>query len=155
MKKTKISVICQTSPMGALVVPMDMPLDEAINRFAGDPTLHGIFLVDAQGNFMGVVSNQDLLEWARLQFDLLSRDYMLPVGKVRRLLTAHTIGDLALPDSGKMAAHLDDSLESALLTMSEYGLEDIAVIDDAGRIINDLRLSEVLHYALQVGAAKP
>ena len=141
--------------MGALVLPSATPLDEAIRRFASDPSLHGVFLVDAKGLFCGVISNQDLLDWARLQFDLLSRDYMLPVGKVRRLLTAKTVGDLALPDSSKMATRLDDTLASALFVMSEYGLEDIAVIDEAGRIVNDLRLSEVLNYALQIGAGGP
>ena len=150
MKTTKIASVCQKSPMGALIVAEDLPLDEAIRRFASDATLHGIFLLDADDRFAGVISNRDLLDWARMQFDLLSRDFMLPVGKVRRLLNAKTVGDLALPDSVKMAASLEDSLASALFTMSEYGLEDLAILDAEGRIVNDLRLSEVLHFALQI-----
>lgn len=150
MKKTTIAVASSQSPMGALLLPADTPLGEAISRFAADPTLHGIFLIDQGGRLIGVINNQDLLDWARLQFDLLSRDFVLPVGKVRRLLTAETIGDLALPDSHKMAVAMHATIEEALLVMATYGLEDVAVLDDKGRVINDLRLSEVLKAALCV-----
>jgi hypothetical protein len=79
---------------------------------------------------------------------------MLPVGKVRRLLTAQTIGDLALPDSKLMAVHLEDTVEDALLKMANYELEDIAVLDDDDRVVNDLRLSEVLKIALRLASGE-
>lgn len=150
MKKTKIAVASSQSPMGALLLTADTPLAEAIGRFAANPTLHGIFVVDEETRLVGVINNQDLLDWARLQFDLLSRDFVLPVAKVRRLLTATTIGDLALPESDKMAVQEDDTVEAALLQMANFELEDIAVIDADGRIVNDLRLSEVLKLALRL-----
>lgn len=152
MKSAQIATICDASPMGALVIPRDTPLKNAIEQFAQDPTLHGIFVTDKAGRLGGVVNNHDLLDWARLQFDLLSRDFLLPVGKVRRLLTAKTIGDLAIPDSHKMAVTLTSTLSDALRLMARHELEDVAVVDETGRIINDLRLSEVLLAALRVSA---
>ena len=65
MKNTKIAAASQQSPMGALLLPADTPLAEAIGRFASDPTLHGIFLVDNAGRLAGVINNHDLLDWAR------------------------------------------------------------------------------------------
>ena len=149
MKTTRVADVCQQSTMGGLLLHKDLPAQEAIARFAADDTLHGIFLVDDDERLVGVISNQDLLDWARLQFDLLPSDFPLPVGKVRRLLSAERIGDLAVPDSRKMAVRLHDTLSEALQTMAEHDLEDIAVLDETGRVINDLRLSEVLTFALR------
>ncbi len=51
-----------------------------------------------------------------------------------------------------MAVRLDDTIEDALLIMARYALEDIAVLDQEGRVVNDLRLSEVLKVALRLSA---
>lgn len=155
MESTPIARVCQYSPMQALVVAPDQPLEEVIDELAHARSRYAIFLADADGRFVGVVSNSDLLDWARLQFDLLPGEFRLPVSKVRRLLAAEKIGDLAVPDSQQMAVRLDDTLGLALRKMSSYTLEDIAVLDSDGRIVNDLRLSEVLAFALHVrqGAA--
>ena len=150
-KSADISIIASTSPMGALLLPYTTPLQEAIWQFASDASLHGIFLVDDQQHLVGVINNTDLLDWARLQFDMYGKDYKLAVHKTRRLLMAKTIGDLALPDSNRMSVSLNDSVETALQKMSRYQLEDIAVVDATGKIVNDLRLSELLNYALKIG----
>jgi CBS-domain-containing membrane protein len=134
--------------MEGLVVHQKTPLIDAIRQFAADHTLHSIFIVDHLGRLTGVINNSDLLDWARLHFDLLPSDLPLPVGKVRRLLSAETVHDLALPDSHKMAVSMSDELGEALMKMAEFELEDIPVVDDQGVLVNDLRLSEVLAFAL-------
>ena len=97
-----------------------------------------------------MVNNVDLLDWARLQFDVMPGKAPLSVGKVRRLISATVIRDLAVPGSEHKSINVTDSLDNALATMADYDLEDIAVIDDDGRIVNDLRLSEVLSFALHI-----
>ena len=147
---TTIREIAEASPTAALLLPATMPLDEAIAQFAADHTAHNIFLVDEQNHLVGVINNRALLNWSRLQFDQSPREAHLPVGLVRQILNAQTIGDLAIPDSYQLAISMDDSLFEAFNKMSKNDLEVIAVIDEEGTIINDLRLSEVLKAALDV-----
>ncbi|MDJ0757026.1 MAG: CBS domain-containing protein [Ardenticatenaceae bacterium] len=153
IKQTNISTVCETSPMGAMVIHYDQPLREAIHSFAHEHAMHSIFLVDDQNIFVGVINNRDLLDWARLQFSVYPRDYKMSVHHVRRLLKAEKIGELARAESAKMSVRLTDSIEEALRVMAEFDLEDIAVLHEDGRIANDLRLSEVLHFAVQVESA--
>ena len=150
MRKTPVSKVSQTSTMKALVLPLETPIEEAIDRFASNEGQHGIFLTGKDGCLAGVVNNADLLDWARLQFELIPGDLPLPVGKVRRLLGAKNIGDLAVPDSKQMSVHLDETLAVALERMARFNLEDIAVVDAKNRVVNDLRLSEVVSFALHV-----
>ena len=150
LRKTVIATVCETSPMGALVVPAEQPLREAIASFSHEHSKHSIFLTDEASRFVGVINNRDLLDWARLQFNVYPSDYKMSVHHVRRLLLAESIGDLARPESKKMAVRLTDSIDEALRVMTHFNLEDIAVLDNDDRIANDLRLSEVLRYALDV-----
>ncbi|MEZ4719798.1 MAG: hypothetical protein R2851_27495 [Caldilineaceae bacterium] len=97
-----------------------------------------------------MVNNSDLLDWKRVQFNLSPGSLPLPVHRVRRLLKAQQISDLAAAESRQMSVKLTDTLAQALDTMSRYDLEDLAVTDEDGRVVNDLRLSEVLAFALKV-----
>lgn len=136
--------------MGAMIAHEKRPLRPTIDKFSHEHSKHSIFLVDENGRFVGVINNRDLLDWARLQFNVYPSDYKMSVHHVRRLLLAESIGDLARPESKKMSVRLSDSIEEALRVMTEFDLEDIAVLDEDGRVANDLRLSEVLRFALNL-----
>lgn len=157
MKNTPVAEVSAQSTMKALVLPERTPLTEAIDRFASNEGQHGIFLTGDDGRFSGVVNNEDLLDWARLQFDVMPGD-PLPVGKVRRLISATTISDLAGRNSVRMSVRVNETISDALVRMASFELEDIAVLDEEGRVVNDLRLSEVLSFALAIQrrqASKP
>ena len=150
MKNTPVAVVSKISTMKALKVSQQMPIVEAVERFSSNEGQHGIFLVDDRNRLTGVVNNSDLLDWARVQFNLSPGSLPLPVHRVRRLLKAQQISDLAAAESRQMSVKLTDTLAQALDTMSRYDLEDLAVTDEDGRVVNDLRLSEVLAFALKV-----
>ena len=157
MKNTPVAEVSAQSTMKALVLPERTPLTEAIDRFASNEGQHGIFLTGDDGRFSGVVNDEDLLDWARLQFDVMPGD-PLPVGKVRRLISATTISDLAGRNSARMSVRVNETISDALVRMASFELEDIAVLDEEGRVVNDLRLSEVLSFALAIQrrqASKP
>lgn len=154
MKNTPVAVVSKISTMKALVVPQQMPIVDAVEKFASNEGQHGVFLVDADNRLSGVVNNRDLLDWARVQFDLSPGSLPLPVHRVRRLLSARQISDLAMTESRRMHVKLTDTLAQALDTMARYDLEDIAVTDGDGHIVNDLRLSEVLAFAIHIHARK-
>ena len=63
---------------------------------------------------------------------------------VLRLMSAKHISGLAGCDSKRMSVTVTETLADALERMATFELEDIAVLDEDGRIVNDLRLSEVL-----------
>lgn len=148
-RDTKIEIVCQTSPFAAMLVDPQTPLLDAIRQFAEAPDKHSIVLVNEQQQIVGAVKNYDLLDWARLRFDSFGEEHKFSIGKMRRLLRAKTIGDLAQPNSDDMSVRLDEPLATALDKMSLYDLDAIAVVDDSGRVVNDLRLSELLAYALK------
>ena len=150
MKNAPVAQVSKLSTMKALVLPANTPILDAIHRFASNEGQHGIFLTQEDGRLTGVVNNADLMDWARLQFDVIPGGPPLPVGKVRRLITAQHICDLAARNSEQMSVKLTDTLADALATMGRYNLDDIAVVDEAGRVVNDLRLSEVLSFALRL-----
>ncbi len=150
MKSTPIHIVCEESPMQALIIRGSVPLEEVIDQFAHAHGRYSIFLTDAEGRLAGVVNNKDLMDWARLRFDLGIGEHRIAVGRVRRLLSARTINDLALPDSHRMSVQLDQTVAEAMRKMAAYDLDNIAVVDDLGRVVNDLRLSEVLSFALRL-----
>ena len=150
MKLTKAAQVCQTSQMLAIIIHQDTLLETAIQQFASNPHVRGIFIVDDADKLVGVVNNHDILPWARMQLDMSPFGSTMPVGKMRRLLLAERILDLAQAGSHLAAVPMDASLADVLDVMFRHNLVDIPVIDENGRIVNDLRLSEVLAYTLNL-----
>lgn len=152
MQSITVAKVCETSKMQALVVPHTMPLAEAIWHFAQNHDLRGIFLTDDDERLVGVVNKQDLLDWVRVELALPPQTQSPSLAQVRRVVMAESVGDLAQPDSAETAVALHDSLADALNIMTRYNMADIPVVDAHGRIVNDLRLSEVLAFVLGSGA---
>ena len=75
LRATPVSEVYRLHGTSSAVIPEDTPLESVIARFAGEPGLRGMFLVDSMQRFTGVVTRIDLLKWARLK---------LFGGKVRR-----------------------------------------------------------------------
>ena len=59
--------------------------------------------------------------------------------------------DLAHGEWSSLGVKEADTLQTALNQMVEYQEDVIPVLDDEGRILGDLRISEVLFKALGVG----
>jgi CBS domain-containing protein len=150
MKTIHVSQLAKQVPMHALVMHQDTPLDELIKNFIADHSFRGVFLVDDEKRLVGVVNRHDMLNWARFQFNLQGRNEPLRLGQLRRLVSATRARDLAAPGSAESAVRSEDTLADALDKMARHDLVDIPVVDETGHIVDDLRLSEVLAFALQV-----
>ena len=146
MKTVLIADVSATSDMQALVVEGDMPLADAVRKFATNHDLRGIFLTGEDGLLTGVINKIDLLNWVSIQLDQLPAGEPLGKGQMRRLLNAKRVADLAAVGSEQAAVRLDETVADALQKMTYHGLADIPVIDANGLIVNDLRLSEILAY---------
>ena len=148
MKTVLIADVCETSDMQALVVEGDMLLADAVRQFATNHDLRGIFLRGEDGHLTGVINKIDLLNWVSMQLDQLPAGEPLGKGQMRRLLSAKRVADLAAAGSEEAAVRMDETVADALRKMTYHGLADIPVVDGNGRIVNDLRLSEILAYML-------
>lgn len=148
MQSVPVAEVSKRSKMQAVIVDRDAPLAEAVHQFAANHILRGIFLVDEEGQLSGVINMQDLLHWvSMLLHKPISREPM-SVGRMRRLVGARRMADLAAPGSENAALRLDDTLADALEKMIYFNLSDMPVVDENNQIINDLRLSEILDFVL-------
>jgi CBS-domain-containing membrane protein len=127
-----------------------MALIDAVKEFATNHDLRGIFITDENKRLTGVINKQDLLHWVGLQLNQTPAGKPIPVGQMRRLLNAQSVDDLAAPGSENSALYLNDTLADALQKMTANELADIPVIDENGQIINDLRLSEILLFMVNM-----
>jgi CBS domain-containing protein len=148
MQSVMIADVCETSEMQALVVEGDMPLADAVRQFATDHDLRGIFLTGKDGRLTGVLNKVDLLNWVSMQMDQLPAGEPLNKGQMRRMLSARRVADLVATGSEDAAVRLDETVNDALRKMTYHKLADIPVVDADNRIVNDLRLSEILAYML-------
>ena len=146
MQTILVAEVCEQSEMQALVVNHEMAVVDAVKEFATNHNLRGIFLTDDEERLVGVINKQDLLRWVGLQLNQQPTSEPMPIGQMRRLVNVQKISDLAAPGSENTALYLKDTLADALQKMTSYNLADVPVVDDHGRIINDLRLSEILLY---------
>lgn len=153
MKTIRVAEVCRHTPLQSLVAHSDTRLSRVVHEFAARHDLHGIFLVDDEERLVGIVNSQDLLQWARLHLDLPLPASSVTLGQVRRLVLAHDARDLARMGSREAAAYEEDTLDVALTRMAQHNLTAIPVLDEQGRVVNDLRLSEILAVALAEAGA--
>ncbi len=146
MQTIYVAEVCEQSQMQALVVDGKLALVDVVREFATNHDLRGIFITDKNNRIAGVINKQDLLHWVGLQLNQGPPGQPMPVGQMRRMLNAQSVADLAAPGSQNAAVSLNDTLADALQILISNNLSDIPVVDENGRIINDLRLSEILLF---------
>jgi CBS domain-containing protein len=154
LKRLTVRDACSFDPNPSLIVGPDEDFAEIIQRFATLPELRGIFVVDNEKHLLGVITRTDLLDWARVKIGDPVEMLSTPVEDAIRLISlmrASTVGQFMRPDSHCSAVKLDDSLAYALRLMIKMNLIVLPVVDEANRVVEDLKLSELLALAIQEG----
>ena len=153
LKKLTVRDACDFDPHPSLIVEPDEDFAKIIQRFASLPELRGIFVADSEKRLLGVITRRDLLAWARVKIgppeEILSSPKVEKAIRLINLMQASTVGQFMRPNSHRAAVKPDDSLACALKLMTELDLIVLPVIDEAGRIVEDLKLSELLARAIQ------
>lgn len=130
----------------SLIVLPTEDFSVVVDRFARSPEARGIFVVDDERRLLGVITRSDLLYWARVKVGAV-RVTRATKGDAFRLITlmhASTAGDVMHPDSHKAAVKATDSLAKALQLMIDLDLVVVPVVDEQNRIVEDLKLDEIL-----------
>ena len=124
---------------------------QVIHKFVHHAELQGVFVVEDDNRFAGVITRTDLLDWARAKLGAFFLKPLANTDKTIRLvnlINASTAGDVLRPDTKKAAVIANDTLAHALQMMIEADLIVLPVIDESQHIIGSLTLSEVLNLAL-------
>ncbi|MFH1485493.1 MAG: CBS domain-containing protein [Chloroflexota bacterium] len=161
MQTIRVEEVYKLHGIASIAIPLDSTLEEVINRFADDPRLRGIFLVDSRGRFAGEVALIHLMKWVHLRLygasGVVQHHGSSGVGRaisaweVSRLVSATKARDVARGDWRDLGVKESDTLQAALNKMVEHETNILPVLDDQGRILGDLKLSEVLLKVIEVG----
>jgi len=149
MEIIRVADVYQLHDMAAATVPEDMPLTTVISRFALDPNLRAIFLINSNEIFTHMLSRLDVLIWAHLQLFGGNGIREITVSDFVRIRGAKNVKSLARRDEHSFSIKANDTLRTALNRMIEYKEDIIPVLDENGKVIGDLRLSEVLSKTLE------
>jgi len=151
METIQVKEIHQLYGRASMSVPEDSALDYVIALFGHERHLQGIFRVDSNGKFVGMVSRFDLLRWAQFKLYGGEKIKKIPANELLGLAKDTKAKDLEKDGSGSFSLKEDDTLQTALDLMISYEEDIIPVLNSEGKIIGDLSLSELLSKALEVG----
>jgi CBS-domain-containing membrane protein len=151
MKPILVEEIYHLSEPAAISVPESTSLQEVVIRLAQEPELRAIFLVDSHQRFAGTIRRADLLKW--LYFQLFGKLGVEKgsTGEIIHLAFATRAKDLARGDWRYFGVKVSDTIQDALERMIAYGDAIIPVLDNEGKVLGDLRVTEILIKALEFG----
>ncbi len=150
MKPLYVKDVHEAAGTVALLVHESNSLEEVLWRFSQEAALRGIFVTDDSGHLAGVITRRDLLHWTRLRLGTalegpLTQDDIL---RLAHLVRADTARDAIHPGDEEVSVRPDDPLDQALQIMLDSDIIALPVVDDEGRILGDLTLSDVLRHLL-------
>ena len=151
MKTIQVEEVYRLHGTATDTISEDTSLEHIISRFAHEPGLRGVFLIDARQRFSGVITRADLMKWAHYQLFSGKRRHDLAIFDFFRIVDAKKAKDLARRDGRSLGIKETDSLQTALDKMLDVEEDVLPVIDNQGKILGDLRLSEVLLKAIELG----
>jgi CBS domain-containing protein len=134
-----------------ILVKLSDEFSQIIQNFALHTELRGVFVVDDDDRFLGVITRTDQLEWAQAKLGAFLLKPLTDMDKTIRLITligSSTVGDILREETKEAAVHADDTLAHALRKMIKTDLIILPVIDDSQHIIGSLTLSELLNLTL-------
>jgi CBS domain-containing protein len=132
-----------------ITIEENTPLKDIISIYANQPKVIGIFLVDDDEHFSGIVSKFAIQKWAQFQLsDKWQGDSSC--SEISSLI--ESVQSSAVARTGKtMGLKGEDTLEKAFKLMVDLGEDVLPVVDAEDRIIGDLTLSEILLKAIEAG----
>lgn len=151
METIQVKEIYKLHGKASMSVPEDTNLDYVVALLGHERHLQGVFMVDSNGKFVGMVSRFDLLRWTQLKLYGGKKMKNISMNELLSLMKATKSKDLEIHDSGSFSLKEEDTLQAALDLMIGYEEDIIPVLDSEGRIIGDVSLSELLSKALEVG----
>ena len=134
-----------------ILLKLSDDFSQVIKNFSQHIEIKGIFVVDEDGRFLGVITRTDMLDWARAKLGTILYKPLTDMNETIRLVTligASKVGDILRPETKDAAVNQDDTLGEALKIMVDIDLIVLPVVDESSRVVGRLRLSEILEQSL-------
>jgi CBS domain-containing protein len=136
----------------ALSVTENTELEETIAQFAENPAIRGIYLLDSEQRFLGIIRLTDLRNWVKYR---ILKEYgtyrALSAWDAYHLISAEKAADLVYGDRLSLGVKKDDTLQTALDKMVEHETNILPVLDDSHNIIGDLLIADILSKIVELG----
>jgi CBS domain-containing protein len=132
----------------------DTLLEDVICTFAQQPSIRGIFLVDNSQRFTGMITRIDLIRWVQLQISGGKGMDRVPILDILQLVEARRAKDIAMNYQRNISIKETDTLQQALNQMLLHDEDILPVLDPEGKVLGDLRLSEILWWFLSSNKPK-
>jgi len=150
MGNLKVRDVVSLLETSSIIIFEGEPIETVVERFAKDSKLIGIFVIDESRRYKGSITRHELLQWAKNHLSDIPEDYDLKnIDEIKAHAKTAKALDLVNKGSSEAYIHMDDPLPKALSLMLLYNLIDMPVLNDAGEIINDLKLSDILGTMLK------
>ena len=151
MKTIRVEEVYRLHGTAMVSVPEDVPLEYVISKLAHEPGLRPVFLVDSRQRFTGVITRANLVKWAHFQLSGGKGRREISFSEILHILGAKKAKDIISGDQQALAVKETDTLQDALDRMLDCKEDVLPVLDSEGRILGDLRISEVLLKVIEVG----
>ena len=151
LKTIKVKEAFCLDPEDPILLKVNDEFGQVIKNFAAHVELRGIFVMDQDDHFLGVITRSDLLDWTRAKLGQVLLRPLTDLNKTIRLVTlvsAERVGDILRPETKTAAVQEEDTLDTALKIMLDTDLIVLPVVDASNHVIGRLRLSELLNMAL-------
>ena len=148
MKRITVGEIHDRHTPGFKTVAPNSSLETVVRTFAASGAVQSIFVVEEDGRLVGAINRQDLLMWVGVKIVGGEASRTLTVGNIRRIVFAANARDLARRTSSVRPINPKTDLSAALRAMLDSGEPVVPVVDEDGKLVGDLRVSEVLAAAL-------
>jgi len=138
MQDVDVRALLAISRSRPSLVAADASLEQVIAKLIEDQTTREVYVVDADQRYFGVITLRRLAHVVFLHEhpDTSSATSML------ELISVENAGDICLQKPAYVREA--DSLEQSLRVMFTFDINEIAVIDDAHRIVGSLTMMEII-----------
>ncbi|WP_455277880.1 CBS domain-containing protein [[Eubacterium] cellulosolvens] len=133
----------------SLIVNEEEKITEIIKHYAEKASLSGIFVVDREQKLKGVITRDDLLQWAKFKIGADIGSDVFAIEEINRYVYSTTAKDIMHKYSAEAYVKPEDSLDLALDMMLNEDTLAIPVIDKEKKIIGDLTFLEVLDVIIR------
>lgn len=149
MRRITVGEIHDTHTPASRSVDANTPMESVVRTFATSAAIQSIFVVEDDGRLVGAINRLDLLRWVAVKIVGGEASRSLTVGNIRRIVFAADASDLARRAPSVPSISVETDLAAALRMMMDSGEPVVPVVDKHGKLVGDLRVSEVLSAALE------
>jgi CBS domain-containing protein len=128
----------------SLIVNEEEPVKKIIKIFAKKSNFRDIFVVDKEKILKGVITRSDLLNWTRYKLGIGTEKHRPSMDEIQRYVYSTTAKEIMQRHSHNISVTPEDDIVTALDIMVLSDLMDIPVVDEEGKILGDITLSEIL-----------